>query len=302
MYKHNGFIKTGIVLALMSAVGCSGGSAPVGTLGTGGDFVLLRTIPDNYGLAFLNDPIVFEFSNKIDLGSADFSAVTFAVFDLNGNAVPEPVGGTFYLETAKGDDPVKDPVTGEITEGRRLIFEPKIASNDSYDDGGLRPSRKYIVQLLQGDPRRNVGLIDISGRGLEAPVSFTFMTVDGTTPEQLYKDTLVGGPRKSGFSASPLNTQAQKVEINELGQVATEIYLGFNQPVTHTVRICRLRSIWIRGLGVSTHAAWFIWNTTTRWVTTFGFRHRLSLQGTNSMAQQSFCGLSGSCPTMLVFE
>lgn len=256
MYKHNGFIKTGIVLALMSVVGCSGGSGPVGTPGTGGSFVLLRTTPNNYGLAFLNEPIAFDFSNKIDLGSADFSAVTFAVFDLNGNALPEPVEGIFRLGTAKGDDPVKDPVTGEITEGRRLIFEPKFASNDSYDDGGLRPSRKYIVQLLQGDPRRNVGLIDISGRGLDTPASFTFMTVDGTTPEQLYKDTLVGGPRKSGFSASPFNTQAQKVEINELGQVATEIHLRFNQPVNpHSANLPlaidldpRTRSINTRGL------------------------------------------------------
>ena len=64
MYKYNGFIKTGIVLALMGAVGCSGGSGPVGTPGTGGSFVLLRTTPDNYGLAFLNEPIAFDFSNS----------------------------------------------------------------------------------------------------------------------------------------------------------------------------------------------------------------------------------------------
>ena len=231
MHKHNLVTKTVIALAATLIAGCSGGGAGGGTPGTSGDFVVLRTTPNNNGQLYLNESIALDFSNKVDLGSADFNAMSFAVFDLNGKQLSEPVEGGFVLGTATGDEPVLDPVTGEVLEGRRLAFKPRFPTTDTYDDGGFRPGRQYIVQLVQGDHRRNVGLLDTTGHGLASAVSFTFTTADGTTPSQLFKDTKVGGPRKTGFGVGPMNPQNQKVEINQLAQVATEIRLMFDQPL-----------------------------------------------------------------------
>jgi hypothetical protein len=231
MHKHNLVIKTAIVLATTLAAGCSGGGAGNGVPGTSGDFVVLRTTPNNNGQLYLNEEISLDFSNKVDIGSADFNAMSFAVFDLNGKQLSEPVEGRFALSTAIGDQAVRDPNTGEVTEGRRLVFKPRFPTTDSYDNGGFRPGREYIVQLIKGDHRRNVGLLDDSGRGLESGVSFKFTTADGTTPSQLFKDTKVGGPRKTGFVVTPSNPLTQEVELSQLGQVATEIRLGFDQPL-----------------------------------------------------------------------
>lgn len=231
MHKHNLVIKTAIVLATTLVAGCSGGGAGDGIPGTSGDFIVLRTTPNNNGQLYLNEEIALDFSNNVDLGSADFSAMTFAVFDLNGKQLSEPVEGRFGLSTATGDQSVRDPNTGEITEGRRLVFKPKFPTTDTYDNGGFRPGREYIVQLIKGDHRRNVGLLDYSGKGLESAVSFKFTTADGTTPSQLFRDTKVGGPRKTSFSVTPSNPLTQEVELSQLGQVATEIRLSFDQPL-----------------------------------------------------------------------
>ena len=89
--------STAALLALLVA-GCSGGGqSSTGTPGTSGDFVVLRNIPSNNGQLFLNQSIAFEFSNDVDLSSADFNSVSFAVFDLNGNQLSEPVEGKFVV-------------------------------------------------------------------------------------------------------------------------------------------------------------------------------------------------------------
>ena len=162
--------RPAIVLAGLLAAGCSSSSDGSGTPGTGGDFVILRTTPGNNGQLFLNESIELDFSNEVDLDSADFNAMSFAVRDLNGNALSEPVEGRFALSTATGDEPVVDPDTGAVIRGRRLLFKPKFPLTDSYDDGGFRPGREYTVQLVKGDNRRNVGLLDENGRGLASSV------------------------------------------------------------------------------------------------------------------------------------
>ncbi|MCA8957332.1 MAG: hypothetical protein KDC87_14755 [Planctomycetes bacterium] len=214
-----------VAFAFLSAAllysGCAGGSGGGGQAGTSGDFVVLRTTPSNNGTLFLNESISIDFSNDVDINSADFNALSFAVFDLNGNQLAEPVEGTFHVTRAQGD----------AVSGRRLEFRPKFPLNDTYDDGGFRPGRRYIVQLVQGDHRRNVGLLDKGGKGLAQAVSFSFQTADGTTPSQLFRDTRVGGPNRLKFEVSPVDSKTGDVEINELGQVGTEIRLTFDQPL-----------------------------------------------------------------------
>lgn len=204
----------------LSLAGCSGGSGGGGVPGTSGDFVVLRTTPNNNGQIFLNDSLAFDFSNEVRIESADFNAVSFAVFDLNGKQLAEPVQGTFVVGRAQSDDDT----------GRRLEFRPRFPLNDAYDDGGFRPGRRYIVNLIKGDPRNKVGLVDKSDKGLQSAFSLSFRTADGTTPQQLFRDTLPGGPKKLGFDATP-RAQNGEVELNELGQVPVEIRLSFDQPL-----------------------------------------------------------------------
>lgn len=220
MYKHTPFLRnTSAALLALLVAGCSGGGT--GSTGRTGSFIVLRSIPANNGQLFLNQSIAFEFTNKVDQTSADFNSVSFAVFDLNGKQLSEPVEGNFRVSTA----------TGDSEPGRRLEFVPKFPITDTFTDGGFAPGRKYIVNLVRGDHRRNVGLIDASGRGLESAFSFAFQTADGTTPSQLFRDTKVGGPRRSGFDVSPRNPATAEIELSELGQVQTEIRLEFDQPL-----------------------------------------------------------------------
>ena len=192
---------------------------------------MLRTLPAANGELFLNDSIAIEFSSRVDLSTADFSAVSFAVFDLSGNQLQEPVQGGFRLGRVEGD----------TEDGRRLEFFPKFPTLDSYGDGGFRPGRRYIVNLLKGDVRRGVGLADVRGHGLETAFSFSFQTVEGTTTTQLFRDTRGGGPKKVAFEVTPrvdpLDPQSE-VELNELSQMGAEIRLRFDQPLNpHSVNI-----------------------------------------------------------------
>ena len=74
-----------LVLAAVAA-GCSGssGADPTGA-GVGGNFLVLGTEPLTNGRLFLNDPIAIDFSNPVDLTTADLNSVSFQVFDANGN-------------------------------------------------------------------------------------------------------------------------------------------------------------------------------------------------------------------------
>lgn len=198
---------------LMAA--CSGG----GGESSGGDFVVLQTTPPNNGRLFLNEPIHLDFTNGVDLRSADLNTVAFQVFDLNGNPLDERPVGTFSVGRSPGDD----------AAGRRLSFTPRFPTNDSYDDGGFRPGRLYLVQLVGGDPRNNNVLKDMGRNPLSEPISFQFRTAEGGTPSELFSDTLPGGPRGTGFSVTP--SDAEGVALNMLGQASVEIRLEFDQPL-----------------------------------------------------------------------
>ncbi len=208
-------------LAVFAALAaCSGGGSSVAGIKTGGDFVVLKTEPSDNATLYLNDSIRIDFSNSVSLDSVDLSTFTFEVSDQIGNPVAEPVAGRFALGTSPGDAGV----------GRRLLFLPRLPTNDLYTNGGFRPGRNYRVQLVGGSSVNGTVIRDQNGKGLTLPVSFRFVTSDGTTPSQLFRNTATGGPRRAAFEISPTPDQTGVV-LNKLGTNALELRLRFDQPV-----------------------------------------------------------------------
>ncbi len=207
-----------LVLASLP-IGCSGGGDTFGDASVGGNFLVLGTEPLNNGRLYLNDPIRLDFSNPVDLSTADLNTVSFQVFDQNGNTVQEQPTGTFQIDRSPGDDKV----------GRRLLFVPRFPTNDTYDNGGFRPGRTYLVSLVGGERRNGTVLRDVNGRGLLAPVTFRFSTADGTSPAELFRNRVAGGPRKVEFSVSP--SSAGGVGLNKFGSPSVEVRLRFDQPI-----------------------------------------------------------------------
>ncbi|MFY9345947.1 MAG: hypothetical protein WAT39_25870 [Planctomycetota bacterium] len=203
-------------LAALAACSGGGGSAS-GEVKTGGDFLVLKTEPVNGATIYLNEPVNVDFSTAVDLDSASLSTVTFQAFDQQGEPVQELVTGSFALTTSAGD----------AAAGRQLQFVPKFATNNTYDDGGFRAGRSYLVQLVGGDGANTV-LRDTRGKALAVPMTFQFTTRDGTTPAQLFKNPLAGGPARTGLTIST-TTNLEDVPLGLFGTPPTEILLEFNQ-------------------------------------------------------------------------
>jgi len=208
-----------LVLAAVAA-GCSGssGADPTGA-GVGGNFLVLGTEPLTNGRLFLNDPIAIDFSNPVDLTTADLNSVSFQVFDANGNPLQEQPFGSFELGTSPGD----------ATPGRRLLFVPRFPTNNTYDNGGFRPGRTYLMNLIGGDRHNGVVLLDLTGRHLLAAVTFQFSTADGTSPAELFRNRAPGGPRRIDFGITPAPDLG--VALNKLSGQPVELRLVFDQPV-----------------------------------------------------------------------
>lgn len=208
-------------LAIVAAfVSCSSGS-DVGGIKTGGDFVVLQTEPSDNGALFLNDAIQVDFSNPVNLASASLLTFSFQVLDQVGNTVAEPVAGHFEIGTSPGD----------ATPGRRLKFVPRLPTNDLFTNGGFRPGRTYVVQLVGGNPTNGTVLRDVNGKGLEQAASYRFTTADGVSPGQLFRNPASGGPRRASFQFGPTNAQTGFVTLNKLGAPPVEVRLAFDQPL-----------------------------------------------------------------------
>jgi hypothetical protein len=203
-------------LAALSA--CSGGGSSSGSQVAGGDFVVLKTDPTNNGRIFLNDPISIDLSREANLDSATLSTISFTALDQLGEPTSELVNGTFRLVASPGD----------TTAGRRLQFVPRFPTNNTYDDGGFRAGRTYIVQLVGGTAINGTALRDTSGKALNQPVSFTFSTAEGTTPAQLFRNPASGGPTRTGFEVSTA-TDLNDVPLNLFGAPPVEVRLSFDQ-------------------------------------------------------------------------
>jgi hypothetical protein len=209
-----------IPLALLFA--CSGGGEGTsGSSSTGGTFLVLSTEPSDNATLFLNDAIRIDFSNPLDFSSVNLSTFSFEVQDQLGNVVAEPVAGSFAIGTSPGD----------TQPGRRLLFNPLLPTNDLYTNGGFRPGRTYVVQLVGGSVTNGTVLRDLRGRPLAQPISFRFSTSNGTTPAQLFRNTASGGPRKSQLQLSPAADQSGTIPLNKLGSSGVEVRLVFDQPL-----------------------------------------------------------------------
>ncbi|MCB9887875.1 MAG: hypothetical protein H6838_20515 [Planctomycetes bacterium] len=206
-------------LAVLSAlVGCSGGGSTTGSLQSGGGFVVLQTEPLNNARLYLNDPISIDFTRKVDLSSVNLNTFSFQVLDQTGTAVFEPVAGDFALATSPGDTDV----------GRRLQFVPRFPTNNTFDNGGFRPGRTYIVQLVGGNQLNGTVIRDQGGKGLSQAFSFRCQTAEGSTPNQLFRNTVPGGPRRAALEISP-TPDASGVSLNKLGSPPVEVRLVFDQ-------------------------------------------------------------------------
>ncbi|MHC5065474.1 MAG: hypothetical protein ACYTG5_16025, partial [Planctomycetota bacterium] len=226
--------KIAVAAALLTGLtACSGGgSGGSGVQGTSGNFVVLSTSPDNNGKLFLNDPIAIDFSNPVKLSSVDRNTFAFEVFDLLGNRLNEQPFGRFELDDIPGDPGSGVEATGL---GRRLLFLPKFPTNRTFDDGGFLPGRRYVLTLVGGRAGFGTVLEDISGKPLREPVTFQFSTSDGLNPALLFRDQVLGGPRRAqppliDFEANPRNENG-RVELSRLSQKGVEVRLRFNQPL-----------------------------------------------------------------------
>lgn len=206
-------------LALLAA--CSGGGGTAGSSSTGGSFLALRTEPNDNATLFLNDSVRIDFSQPIDFSTVNLSTVSFQVLDGFGAVIAEPVAGSFAIGTSPGD----------AAAGRRLLFEPRLPTNDQFNNGGFRPGRSYIVQLVGGSAVNGTILRDTRGRPLETAVSFRFNTANGGSASQLFRDTILGGPRRVGLQLTPAPDQTGAVQLNELGSKGLEVRLRFDQPL-----------------------------------------------------------------------
>lgn len=208
-------------LATLSALsGCSGGgggSAP-GDVKTGGNFEVLRTDPNAGGRIFLNDPIAIDLSNPIDLDSATLTTVSFQALNQLNEPTTELVSGSFELSKSAGDTDV----------GRRLRFVPRFASNDDFTNGGLLPGRTYIVQLVDGQAHNGTVLRDRNGRGLDRGYSFSFSTIEGSQPAQLFRNPKPGGPAFVKVEVTTA-TSLDNVPLNLFGAPPVEVRLYFDQ-------------------------------------------------------------------------
>lgn len=203
-------------LAALSA--CSGGGSSSSAQVAGGDFVVLKTDPTNNGRIYLNDPVSIDLSRTVNVDSATLNTISFTALDQLGNPTSELVNGTFRVVASPGDS----------TAGRRLQFVPRFASNNSFDNGGFRAGRTYIVQLIGGTAINGTALRDETGKGLSQPMTFTFSTSEGTTSAQLFRNPKSGGPARVAFevtTASDLND----VPLNLYGAPPVEVRLGMDQ-------------------------------------------------------------------------
>ena len=117
---------------------------------TGGDLVLMGTEPVNGGTIFLNDPIALDFSNEIDIDSASLTTVQFLALDLSGQPSQDLVTGNFLLGTSPGD----------AAPGRRLLFVPRLPTNNTFSNGGFKSGRTYLCQLVGGSAHNQTVLRD----------------------------------------------------------------------------------------------------------------------------------------------
>ncbi|MCU0865886.1 MAG: hypothetical protein MUC36_19045 [Planctomycetes bacterium] len=205
----------------MALSSCSSGGGTTGEVRPSGDFAVRATDPVNGAAVFLNDPVNIDFTTDVDLDSAGLGTVTFQALDQQGQPISELVNGTFNLARTPSDTAV----------GRRLQFVPRLATNNSYDNGGFRGGRTYLVRLVGGTTTNDTVLRAMNGKGLIQPMTFSFTTRDGTQPAQLYRNPKSGGPTRDGAAGLEVSTATNldAVPLGLFGAPPLEVRLNFDQ-------------------------------------------------------------------------
>lgn len=210
-----------LAVAALAAAACSSKQTTAPVVDRFDSLVLIRSTPAPNGLAYLNDPVALDFSVPVDFDTASFDTVAFQALDDQGQPLAEAVSGRFRLARSPGD----------IDTGRRLQFEPALPRANDYLDGGLRPGRTYLVQLIGGDRIQGTALRSQAGRALAVPTSFRFATVQGTSPAQLFRNPKAGGPRRLPVDGLVVRRTAgaETVPLGLFGAPPLEIRLRFDQ-------------------------------------------------------------------------
>lgn len=209
-------VASALLLAVM--IGCGRGSP--GANAVGGAFVVLETYPQNNGRIFLNENVYLRFSNPVDLSTANFNSVAFLVRDSGGNPLSESVVGTFRHGVNE---------SGE-TDRHVLEFVPRLPTSEAYADGGFRAGRQYVVSLVASSSDAAPTIRDQDGRPLSKKSevrSIAFRTASGSTPQEIFRDPVVGGPRVVSVDAAPMF--GERLSLNEIGGIPVEIAVRFDQ-------------------------------------------------------------------------
>ncbi|MEZ5989824.1 MAG: Ig-like domain-containing protein [Planctomycetota bacterium] len=209
-----------LLAALLS--GCSGSGDASGEARTRGPFQVLASEPSDNGKIFLNQTVRWTFSNPVDINTAHFNSIAFAVTDAGGNPVSDQVSGSFRY----GRD------TNGVEDRYVLEFVPKLPTDDAYTNGGFRPGRVYTATVVRSVHPQDPVLRDKWGASLwefSAHQSVRFRSASGNTPGELFLDTKLGGPKVTGWSVGP--KVGERVSLNRLGTVPVEVTLRFDQPL-----------------------------------------------------------------------
>lgn len=214
-------VRLSTLATLVALAACTGSGGGGSEVTPSGRFLVTNTDPINAGRIFLNDPINIDFTQPVDLESANLNNLSFQVLDQLGNPVSEIVSGSFELSTTPGDNSV----------GRRLLFVPRFASSGAFNDGGFRAGRTYIVRLVGGTAYNGTAVRSSAGKALALPASFSFSTAEGTQPSQLFRNPLAGGPRRRQVDGLTISNTVDlnNVPLNLFGAPPVEIRLAFDQ-------------------------------------------------------------------------
>ncbi len=201
---------------------CGGGgsstTAKAGAPGSGGAFLVKESEPPNNGVVFLNQAIQVTFTQDVDLSSVDLNSWSFTAYDSrSGRSTGEQVIGRFSYAPA---------FNGGVNK-RVIQFLPTFPTNDTFDNGGFRPGRRYEVHLNGAESKTTPVIRSVFGQVLQRGFTFSFTTPNGSTPEELFYDSKPGGPKK--VSLDPEDT-VEKLNFF-MGGGLEAVTLVFNQPL-----------------------------------------------------------------------
>jgi hypothetical protein len=159
---------------VLAPIGCDNGSSG----GGGGDMVVSSFNLDGVRSTFLNEPLVFTFSNDVDPASVTNQTIQLrydaTLLDRNGDGVPDDPGNSNAIPEG----------TFEVS-GNVVRFLPKLPSRPNNSDTGIPPS--YVVSLGMPPMPTVVGAVSVFIPGF--PATDTVRTTNGRPLAASYRST-----------------------------------------------------------------------------------------------------------------